>query len=165
MCAIGPWHPRPQLRISGTRAISMRTWQQSRARKLRKYLVARYGRERAASLVAGMDHTPPPKYTRPDLTEALIMWRLADRGLNLRAIARRLKRDHHTVARHLQPARGHELALQLAFRGRGREARELVSLLGGSPELALGVEKGLRAGRALMASEHQRIEALAEGLF
>ena len=93
------------------------------------------------------------------------MWRLAYRGLNLRAIGRKLKRDHHTVARHLQPARGQELALELACLGRGPEARELVSLLGGSPELALEVEQGLRVCRTLRAAEHQRIEALAADLF
>jgi len=93
------------------------------------------------------------------------MWRYANCGLSARAIGRKLGRDHHTVRRHLQPARGEELALNLAIYGRGAEARELVALLGGSPELGMEVENAIQASRAFIKSERERIEALAVGLF
>ena len=57
------------------------------------------------------------------------MWRLAARGFGVRKIGRILRRDHHTVGRHLQRDSGEELALGLALARRTRHAWEIVDRL------------------------------------
>lgn len=80
-------------------------------------------------------------YTRPKRDEQFLIWRLASRGFGQRKIARCLGRDHHTVARHLERERGEDLALELAFKGRLQDAREMVQLLNGPESLAEQVEE------------------------
>jgi hypothetical protein len=100
-----------------------RRYRISRARKVRKWLVAAFGRRRRAGSIG---ETRAKKYARPSALERLLIWRMARAHMSARSIGRSLGRDHHTVMRHAALGRLHDLAGALALAGYYPEARSLL---------------------------------------
>ena len=73
-------------------------------------------------------------YTRPNAHERIQMWQLYRQDLTAREIARRLKRDHKTVLRALEPARASDLAVALVVGGQAAQGLGLAHLMD-DPEL------------------------------
>jgi hypothetical protein len=126
------------------------------SRQWRRFLNETVGRRRADRLL-GM---PEPKYRRPSYQERLAMWRWAGLGASARQIGRHLRRDHHTVSRHLQQDWGEALALDLALTGRRLDAREMVARLGSHGAFAAQVEEFIRTYDAWRQAEGVRVASL-----
>ena len=103
-------------------------WRQSRRRQLRKAMVQLFGRRQP-------DRSSPPKppvqrkYHRPRIWERVEYREYAARGWSQRRIARKFRRDHHTIARALTPAGGLAIVQQLAIRRLSRPASEVAATL------------------------------------
>ena len=69
------------------------------------------------------------RYTRPSAHEQIQIWQLHRQGLSAREIARRLKRDHHTVTRALDPERAATLAAALVVGGQATQGLGLAHLM------------------------------------
>ena len=69
------------------------------------------------------------RYTRPSAHEQIQIWQLHRQGLSAREIARRLKRDHHTVTRALDPERAATLAVALVVGGQAAQGLGLAHLM------------------------------------
>lgn len=95
-----------------------------------------------------------------ELREQLRIWRLAEQGYSARAIGRQIRRDHHTVRRHLQSERVQLLAMKLALIGQNRKAREMGERLG----CREGIERLIIFGRELSAPRDRTIARLSADL-
>ena len=73
-------------------------------------------------------------YTRPNAHEQITIWQLHRQDLTAREIARRLKRDHKTVLRALDPERASTLAVGLVVAGQAAHGLGLAHLMD-DPEL------------------------------
>jgi hypothetical protein len=131
-----------------------------KTRKWRRFLNETVGRRRADRLLGVAE----PKYRRPSYQERLAMWRWAGLGASARQIGRHLRRDHHTVSRHLQPDWGEALALELALAGRRLDAREMVARLGSQGTFAAQVEEFIRTYDAWRRAEGARVASLTPPL-
>jgi len=104
-----------------------------------------------------------PAYTRPGIDERLDYLDHAERGWSARKIARRFRRDHHTVLRALAPRRVEHLAKELSLKGRDWQAIELATQIG-DPELLAWVRDVLRVVLDLQGRQMQTLnETLADG--
>ena len=89
---------------------------------------------RGRSIPREKRRTRASSYTRPSAHERIKIWRLYRQGLSAREIARRLKRDHHTVTRALDLERAATLAVSLVVGGQAAQGLGLAHLMD-DPEL------------------------------
>ena len=111
---------------------SLDTSSSSPTQDAQRLVATAMGRRRSGPSMRRRRHES--SYTRPSAHEQIQIWQLHRQGLTARAIARRLKRDHHTVLRALDQERAANLAVALVVGGQAAQGLGLAQLMD-DPEL------------------------------